>query len=1124
MTNSPPSRTPLRTLPGKTGPVPVSPGLLQLGPLILLFVVQVVTVLGVLASERAHTERSLQANAATLMSSLVARASDSTQRYLAPATHATELTQLQLQGRLLPLHADAALLDNFRSVLCSTPELQNMYLARTDGSFVLVGRAEGGQLRTKVIATQASGRTVRLGTETCQGSILGSRLDPLDRYDARSRPWYRAAASSQALSWTDPYVFFTQQIPGITAATSVRGPDGALQGVVGTDVALSDLTGFLTKVPFSAHGEAVIGTESGLAVAYPGIEAVFAQGAHDLPQLIQLSRPVQLMFSQYQQAQTAAATPTPLAQEPLSRLQTFSLASVAYYGMMLPLDIGHGARWLIGVHAPASDFNGEARAQYRRMQITALLVGALSFLLALPLLFRLGAPLRRLFVFGQHFQQSFHFNALLSPSGTLLEINAAALQAAHIPAAQAIGQSFWTLPWWQPGSFQTNLGVPGDDRSAAGEPKRKQAERQIERLRLESAVQRAGAGEVVRFEIGLGQPGQPTLDVDLSLTPVRDPAGRVQFIMAEGRDITEQQHMERALRESEERLHTVLNALDEGVMVQDAAGRVLSVNARAEAIFRARARDVLGRTLDEFSWKAVRADGSVFLPADLPGNVALRTGQPQSNVIFGVSRGNSPLLWLSLNARLLIRPDETLPYAVVSSFSDITARRVSEAHLAHQAQHDALTGLPNRALFLERLEQALASGQPGAVAFLDLDHFKAINDTLGHHIGDQLLTSVAARLEGLLRPTDTVARMGGDEFTLILTEVDTQEHAGQLARTLLDTLDQPFVLAGHELRVSGSLGLAVFPQDGQQVEVLLKHADTAMYHAKTSGKNAYRVYQPQMANHRYAKARQYQHTEIQRALDQQEFVLHYQPMYTLQTGEVYGMEALLRWQHPERGLLTPDQFLPALETSGLIHPAGTWVLQQACREAARIQQSSIQQSSGRALRVAVNVSPLQFERHDFVQEVQDALQVSGLQAAQLELEMTEDLLMNDPATVIKRMRQLRQLGVRLAIDDFGTGYSSLSALRQLPVDILKIDRSFVQEIDTDATLVQAIVSLARNLGMEVVGEGVETAAQLQLLQELGCDRIQGYYAARATPAGLLPPLLSAPPINVGNLKSRRLLA
>jgi len=369
---SPPSRSPLTSRP-------LRPALLRFSLLALLFVVQGLTIIGVLASERSHTEKIVQANAGTLMHDLVARASDSTRRYLAPAVQAADLTRTRLQYGQLPLNDDARLEGEFLSVLCTTPEVENIYLARPDGSFVLMGRDPGHRVHGKRIVLTGGRRQVRLSEWTCTQQQLSAHVDPADTYDPRVRPWYRAAAVAQALVWTDPYVFFAKQIPGVTAAVALRDVQGHVRGIVGTDVALSALTGFLTRVPFSAHGAAVIGTAGGLAVAYPGIETVFGHSTRDLPRLMNLGRPVQQMYLNVQQG------------EP-SGLQTFRVGQEAYYGLMQPLDIGHGRRWLVGVHAPASDFNGEVRAQYRRMQLTALAVGLLGFLLALPLLFRLNAP------------------------------------------------------------------------------------------------------------------------------------------------------------------------------------------------------------------------------------------------------------------------------------------------------------------------------------------------------------------------------------------------------------------------------------------------------------------------------------------------------------------------------------------------------------------------------------------------------------------------------------------------------------------------------------------------------------------------------------------------------------
>ncbi|WP_181391975.1 EAL domain-containing protein [Deinococcus irradiatisoli] len=417
--------------------------------------------------------------------------------------------------------------------------------------------------------------------------------------------------------------------------------------------------------------------------------------------------------------------------------------------------------------------------------------------------------------------------------------------------------------------------------------------------------------------------------------------------------------------------------------------------------------------------------------------------------------------------------------------------------LAHQATHDTLINLPNRALFEDRLEQAIrgAGRHGGSVALLvmDLDGFKRVNDSLGHQAGDALLRQVAHRLRGRLRVGDTFSRMGGDEFTVVLPDLRDPSDAVRVGRELLRALEAAFWVDDRELFVTCSVGVALYPDDGHDAATLQRHADVAMYRAKADGRNALRCFAPEM--NETARERLELEGWLRRALELGEFELHYQPQVT-RSGTPVAVEALVRWRHPSLGLVPPAKFIPAAEESGLIVAIGEWVLAEACRQAAAWYRL------GQPIRVAVNVSALQFSRPDFFQTVEQALSGAGLDPSLLEVELTESLVMHDPGESARQMEQLRALGVRVAVDDFGTGYSSLSYLHRLPIDVLKIDRSFVAELEAPRgtqALVQAIVALARALDLMVVAEGVETDAQLAFLNELGCDLVQGYLFARPMP-------------------------
>ncbi len=426
----------------------------------------------------------------------------------------------------------------------------------------------------------------------------------------------------------------------------------------------------------------------------------------------------------------------------------------------------------------------------------------------------------------------------------------------------------------------------------------------------------------------------------------------------------------------------------------------------------------------------------------------------------------------------------------------VEALRKSEADMTHSAEHDFLTGLPNRMLLTERVKQAiiLASRHKKKVAvqFLDLDGFKHINDSLGHSIGDKLLQSIAGRLTNCVRGSDTVSRQGGDEFIVLLSEVEHPEDTGIAARRLLKAVAEAHSIDGHDLHVSTSIGVSVYPDDGLDPETLIKNADTAMYQAKENGRQGYQFFTPEM-NVR-AVQRQSIEESLQRALERQEFTLHYQPKVNLRTGEITGAEALMRWTHPTRGPIPPGQFIPVAEDCGLILPIGRWVLREACQQAHAWIRAGLRLSS-----IAVNISAMQFRNENFLEEVFAILKKTGLDPKVLELELTESVLMKHAESTERILDALRANGVQVAVDDFGTGYSSLSYLRKFPIDALKIDQSFVRQITTapnETTIVTAIISMGRSLNLRVVAEGVETQEELAFLRTRECDEGQGYYFGR----------------------------
>ncbi|MDC4203907.1 MAG: EAL domain-containing protein [Candidatus Manganitrophus sp.] len=450
------------------------------------------------------------------------------------------------------------------------------------------------------------------------------------------------------------------------------------------------------------------------------------------------------------------------------------------------------------------------------------------------------------------------------------------------------------------------------------------------------------------------------------------------------------------------------------------------------------------------------------------------------------------------------------PVGRVWSFRDVTDWKRAEERLIELAHFDQLTGLPNRTLFQDRLRQALPqasrNGKLVALLFLDLDRFKLVNDSLGHTVGDLLLKEAAGRLTRCVRKSDTVARLGGDEFIVILTNITSVHDAAKVAQKILDDFSRPFGLQGPELFVTPSIGITLYPFDGDDIDLLLKNADTAMYRAKQMGRNNYQFYSAEMNTATIAQLTL--ESSLRYALKREEFLIHYQPQVDLKTGRITSVEALLRWQHPSLGLVSPQEFIPIAEETGLIVPIGEWVLRTACAQAAAWQKANLP-----LMHMVVNLSIRQFKQPQLIETVERILGETGLSARHLGLELTESMLMENEERTVATLTQLNKLGIQISIDDFGTGYSSLRYLKCFPIHILKIDQSFVREIETNATdaaIVTSIIALARNLGLRVVAEGVESAAQLKFLRANGCDGMQGYYFSKPLSSEALEKKLSAP--------------
>jgi diguanylate cyclase (GGDEF)-like protein/PAS domain S-box-containing protein len=553
--------------------------------------------------------------------------------------------------------------------------------------------------------------------------------------------------------------------------------------------------------------------------------------------------------------------------------------------------------------------------------------------------------------------------------------------------------------------------------------------------------------------------------------------------------------LQQPLKESRDRLRQAAAVFDctrEGVLVSDAKGLIVHVNRAFMEITGYQRDDVMGQQPSLF--KSGRHSSSFYQQMF---QTLERTGEWSGEIWNRRKSGEIYPQWQTIR---VIHDDQGQVSHYVAVFSDISAIKDSEHELAHLAHHDPLTDLPNRLLFTDRAEQALASAQVHkrgcALLLLDLDHFKIINDSLGHNVGDQLLKLVGERLKGLFGSGVTLARLGGDEFAVLVESCPQVIQAAALAQRMLDAMKQPFIFDGNQLFISASIGISLFPSDALSAEQLLRNADSALFKAKSAGREGYALYTEELTAH--AQNRVEIASEMRRAIEQQELRVYYQPVHDLQDSRLVGVEALVRWQHPERGLVPPSEFIPIAERTGLIADIDAWVMDQACRQMCRWLAEGAPLSF-----IAVNVSSRLFARRELYDQVAQVLHDTGLDPAFLELEVTESAVMGDPEMALEQLHRLRELGLRLAIDDFGTGYSSLLRLKRLPVQKLKIDQGFVAGLpwdEDDAAIVRVVIALAKSMGMQVHAEGIEQVEQAQFLLDHACDLGQGYWFGKPMPA------------------------
>jgi len=565
-------------------------------------------------------------------------------------------------------------------------------------------------------------------------------------------------------------------------------------------------------------------------------------------------------------------------------------------------------------------------------------------------------------------------------------------------------------------------------------------------------------------------------------------------------DVTERRAREMDLEIGRTKLRAIMNSVVDGILTINAEGRIESCNLAAVEMFGFGDNEMPGRLLDELVPEVAAIDSTGILSvrglATMPNDHAVEvSGKRKDGEAFPIE--------LSVT-----ESDLQDNHAFIATIRDVTTRKANEEIIRYQATHDALTDLPNRSVFDTNLEDCLEmatrTGERLAVLFLDLDRFKMVNDTLGHSVGDALLVELGKRLRLSLRESDIVARMGGDEFILVLRHLSCRDDATMKANRILDAIHPPFVLEGHELHVTASIGISMFPDDGKTSEHLLKMADLALYRAKDEGRNRAQLCTPTMDASVQQQMRL--ETELRVAIEHEQLTLVYQPQIHLETDRLVGVETLARWHHPELGLIPPSQFIPLAEETGLIYDLGLWVLRSACRQHKRWREAGLDK-----LRLAVNMSGRQLQRAGIERDLMGVFEETEMDLECLELELTESILMQ-PGESGDILSWLAGMGINLALDDFGTGYSALSYLRRFPIDRIKIDRSFVKEIDTnqsDAALARAIVGMAHGLNMQVIAEGVETQAQLDLLKHYGCDEAQGYLLAKPTAPGNIPDLASS---------------
>ena len=593
---------------------------------------------------------------------------------------------------------------------------------------------------------------------------------------------------------------------------------------------------------------------------------------------------------------------------------------------------------------------------------------------------------------------------------------------------------------------------------------------------IEPFIAQVLRGKSASYERPLVFPNGTRGIIEVSLIPHFGAGTRPEGAFVLINNITKHRAAEQAIRDSEERLRKFSDATSEGIVFIE-NGVIVDSNEATARMFRIASSELIGRSSIDFV-----APESV---ESVVNNIRAGFERPYEVTLM---RADGSRFAADVVGKDIVSNGKTLR---MTTMRDISDRKQAEARIQFLAHHDILTHLPNRALLMDRLQVLLASARRQnslvGVLFIDLDNFKTVNDSLGHYAGDELLKRVAGRLQSCLRGADMVGRLGGDEFVVVVTDLATAEDIAPVAEKIAETISEPISLEDQVLSVSGSIGISVFPKDGETPDTLIRNADAAMYLAKDRGRSNFQYFMPSL--NRSALQALAMESGIRNAIKQVEFLLHYQPEVVAKTGVVCAIEALIRWKHPELGLLGPDQFISVAEHRGLIMPIGHWVINEAIRQARAWADDGIK------VPIAVNISAVQFKQKGLVEDIAARLREHGVSGEMLELELTESLFMEDVNATSKTLHRLKDLGIVLAVDDFGTGYSSLSYLKRYPIDKIKIDRSFIRDVPVDAddvAITRAIIGLAASLGLKVVGEGVETDAQRQFLEDNHCDQIQGF--------------------------------